>query len=68
MKDFIGNHNTKKKPQKMGLFSLNQQIYIMPGIPPPIPPISGIAGAESCGISVTIASVVIIKPEILAAC
>lgn len=37
--------------------------YIIPPIPPipPMPPISGI-GAASCGLSVTIASVVIIRP------
>ena len=43
----IANNNTKKKPQKMGLFLEFTELYIIPGIPPPIPPISGIAGPES---------------------
>jgi hypothetical protein len=60
---YLAKKNGEETP-----FFLNYIIlaYIMPGMPPipPMPPISGIAGAadSSCGISVTMASVVIIIP------
>ena len=57
---------SKKNGDNPRFFVLEKDAYIMPGIPPipPIPPISGIPGAppSSLGISVTIASVVIIIP------
>ena len=60
--------NKKKRRNKSDVFSKlvnnDKDIYIIPGIPPPIPPIppiSGIAGADdlSSGLSVIIASVVV---------
>ena len=41
-----------------GILVQGRYDYIIPGIPPPIPPIGGIAGASSAGASVTPASVV----------